>query len=540
MRAGLLVAVVVMALGAAPVQAQYITIALPSFNASNTAGFVLAGAPAPFRAYVSDATHAIRLTDSVGNMAGAAVSQQRISLPADRSFSSYFTISMPNHDSTQYADGMVFVLQGVTNTPLVKGMGMGFLNDPVGSPNSQPHSLAIEFDTYKNTFDPAVPHVGVDLNGSQVSTITAQTPGNAPLHGSPWNVWADYDGSAKILQIRMSQTTSRPATPTLSYPIDLANVIGQEVYAGFTAGTGGWYEAHDLQSLYLESNYLPGGLTPATIAYSSAPDVAIPSSGATQTVAADTTQTLTATFQDSLGNAVAQMPVTFSADEGSVTMLSSVTDASGQISALYTAPSAPGDYTVTAIGAEGVATSFTQQVLDTTAPSTTAFGVPTGWSAVPVVLTLAAADDVAAGSTYYAINGGFPNVYTLQVPVSQEGTTTVTYWSVDAAGNTEPVQTATIRIDSGPPASVADGIPSEPTTSPVTLSLNAADALSGVTSISYVLDGSAEHTYAAPIAVSSVGTHALQWAAIDAAGNREATRSVTFVIVSATTPATPT
>jgi len=256
--------------GASPAQAQVITMAYPSFTSADAAGFALGGAPSPFSAYVPDTADVIRLTDDAGNTAGAAFSKQLIHLPTERSFSTCFTISMPTHASTQYADGMLFVLQSGTTAPLVAGDGMGFLKNPVGSPNSQPHSLAIEFDTFQNTFDPSVPHVGVDLNGSWLSTITAPTPGNAPLYGSPWNVWVDYDGSAKILEVRMSQSASRPVAMTFSLRIDLVQVIGQDVHAGFTAATGGWHEAHDVRAFYFQSSYLPGGVAPSTTSYSTA------------------------------------------------------------------------------------------------------------------------------------------------------------------------------------------------------------------------------------------------------------------------------
>ena len=524
--------------GVAPAQAQYITMALPSFNATNTSGFIFDGVHAPsyipalpaFSAYIPSGTSVIRLTDASTWLAGTVVSKQRIDLPADRSFSSFFSFSIPNHG----ADGLVFVLQGVTSTPKTLGGGMGFL----GKPGSQPNSLAIEFDTWYNgatdagvtVNDPNNNHVGVDLNGSMQSAITTSPPGGADMAGKPWNVWVDYDGSAKVLKVRMSQTATRPAAPTLSYPIDLTTVIGQNVYTGFTAGTGAAVEQHDLTSLYFESSYLAGGITPATTHYSSAPDVALPSSGATQTVAAGSTTTLTATFQDSLGNAVPQLPATFTADAGAISQLAPTTDASGQIAASYTAPSTPGTYTVIASGEGGVSTSFIELVADITAPSTAAFGVPTGWSPAPVTLTLAAADNVGVASTYYAINGGLPQLYVLPVSISAEGTTTVSYWSLDAVGNREVVKSATVRVDSTAPTASVSGIPGGITTTPVTFSLAGADALSGVSAMDYRLDGGAEDLYTGPVTVSKSGFSTVSYRVVDAAGNSSAEATAEFTI----------
>ena len=44
-------------------------------------------------------------------------------------------------------------------------------------------------------------------------------------------------------------------------------------------------------------------------------------------------------------------------------------------------------------------------------------------------------------NTYYRINGSAPATYTVPFTVSAEGTTTVEYWSVDGAGNTETAKT---------------------------------------------------------------------------------------------------
>ncbi|MEI6622733.1 MAG: hypothetical protein WCP28_12585 [Actinomycetes bacterium] len=527
-----------LAVGVAPAQAQYITMALPSFTTANTSGFILDGVHAPSRVpelpafcpYIPAGTGVIRLTDSATWLAGTAVSKQLIDLPDDRSFSSFFSWAIPSHG----ADGLVFILQGATNTPKMLGGGMGFL----GKPNSQPRSLAIEFDTFNNgasdngvtVNDPSNNHIGVDLNGSEQSVVTTSPPGSADLAGKPWNVWVDYDGGGQMLQIRMSRTTARPALPTLAYPIDLTQVIGQDVYTGFAAGTGAACEQHDLMSLYFDSSYLPGGITPSTTQYSSAPDVAFASSGATQTVAPGSTTTLTATFQDSLGNVVAQMPATFTADGGSIKQLAPATDASGQVSASFTAPSTPGTYTVIASGSGAISTSFTETVPDVTAPSTAAFGVPAGWSSTPATLTLVAADDVGTSATYYAINGAIPQRYMMPLSISTEGTTTVTYWSVDVAGNAEAVRTAVVRVDATPPTVAIFGVPAWIVRAPVTFSLSGADAGSGVASLYCRLGAETEQPYVGPITVSQAGTTVVSYRAVDAAGNSsvETTAAITI------------
>ena len=74
--------------------------------------------------------------------------------------------------------------------------------------------------------------------------------------------------------------------------------------------------------------------------------------------------------------------------------------------------------------------------------------------------------------------------------ISAEGTTTVRYKATDALGNATAVRTrSTVRIDDTAPA-VSDDAPTEWVTGAQSVTLTAADALSGVAGIDYSLDGS--------------------------------------------------
>ena len=56
---------------------------------------------------------------------------------------------------------------------------------------------------------------------------------------------------------------------------------------------------------------------------------------------------------------------------------------------------------------------------------------------------------------YYALNGGATTAYKGLVTVSTPGTTKLTYWAQDYAGNVEPSHTVSFSIASG---AVATGI----------------------------------------------------------------------------------
>jgi hypothetical protein len=108
---------------------------------------------------------------------------------------------------------------------------------------------------------------------------------------------------------------------------------------------------------------------------------------------------------------------------------------------------------------------------DHTAPTTMATLLPTpnaaGWNSTNVTVALTAQDEVGGSGVKeirYALNGaqaggGVFGGASTSVQISAEGTTIVTYFAVDNAGNQEIAKTVTVRIDKTPPT-VAFGSPS--------------------------------------------------------------------------------
>lgn len=147
-----------------------------------------------------------------------------------------------------------------------------------------------------------------------------------------------------------------------------------------------------------------------------------------------------------------------------------------------------------------------------------------GWYATPVTVELIAEDGgTGAAATYYSINEGAVQEGT-SVAVALEGTHSLTFWSLDAAGNIEAAQTIGVKLDlSGPEIvlSVADGTQYS-INETVHITCEVTDNASGVATSSCEEINAAAYTL-------EPGTHTFRVEAIDNAGN-QSSKSINIVI----------
>jgi C1A family cysteine protease len=166
---------------------------------------------------------------------------------------------------------------------------------------------------------------------------------------------------------------------------------------------------------------------------------------------------------------------------------------------------------------------------DSTPPVTSVEGIPAGWTNTPVTATFSATDaESGVAYTEYGLDGsGFCRG--TSVAVASPGLHSLAYRSADKAGNIETTKTATIRIDTSPPTTVASGCDGTWHKKPVTVTLRPADDQSGVAATEYSLDGKAP-VRGSQLTISKAGAHTLTFHSADNAGNVEATITATVGI----------
>jgi hypothetical protein len=160
------------------------------------------------------------------------------------------------------ADGFTFVIHAGPDEANAVGGGGGAqgLDDIT-------NFIAVDFDTWATgAYDPAEApkyHVGIDRavagpgNTADGNLALAEVP--VFNDGGIYRAAIDYDGETMDVYF-WEDGSSRPETPTVSAPLDaetgLAPILGftHEVYLGFTAGTGGAINQHEIISWEFHSD----------------------------------------------------------------------------------------------------------------------------------------------------------------------------------------------------------------------------------------------------------------------------------------------
>src|SRR5439155_3815319 len=180
--------------------------------------------------------------------------------------------------------------------------------------------------------------------------------------------------------------------------------------------------------------------------------------------------------------------------------------------------------------------------VDTAGPVSSAIlsGTPGSgtWFRSPVQVTVSGSD---AGSGVSAIrvrsDGGAWSTYTGPLSIPTDGAHTVESYGTDFVGHDGAIHSTAFGIDTVAPTTslMRDKLPDAlgRYASPLRVTLNGADATSGVRFISVRIDSGTWVAYTSPILLAGTGTHQLDYFATDVAGNAEAVQTRSFTLIGA-------
>lgn len=139
------------------------------------------------------------------------------------------------------ADGVAFVVQEAGLAALGgEGGGMGYAGL---SP-----SVAVEFDIYRNYFDPDNNHVAITTSGVVEEPAGVGGPG-IDLAGDSFRAWITYDAKAHHMKVYVSQGDVQSTVPAVEADINVPDTFPDRLmFVGFTAATGSETAVQDLQS----------------------------------------------------------------------------------------------------------------------------------------------------------------------------------------------------------------------------------------------------------------------------------------------------
>ncbi|CAI9272422.1 unnamed protein product [Lactuca saligna] len=169
-------------------------------------------------------------------------------------FTTHFTFIIDTQSQSTYGHGLTFFLApvGFQIPPNSAGGFLGLFNTTY-TDSSRNQMIVIEFDSFVNSeWDPPYEHVGINKNSIYSANYTSW---NASLHsGDPADVWVSYNAATQILNLSWSYGAGNDSTEntSLSYQVDLREVLPEWVTVGFSAATGANVERHILQ--YWEFN----------------------------------------------------------------------------------------------------------------------------------------------------------------------------------------------------------------------------------------------------------------------------------------------
>lgn len=436
---------------AVPLPEQCSTTTYNGFAAPLPAPLTINGNAAVVTSAVGDG-EVLRVTPAAFSQAGSAFTTSKVNLANEGSFSTKFAFRF-SRQLNGGADGIVFTVQNVDNNVGGLGGGIGYAG--------LDRSIGVEFDNWDNGSIDGFSdnHVGIDVNGDVNSVARANLGAVGMFLDNPnvvHHAWVDYNGATDMLEVRVADVNTRPASAILTRSLDIPAILGgagnapvADAFMGFTSGTGAAAANHDVVSWQFSNCYRPVGTDAApnvdaggpysgdedaavSIAGSASDDLTSPlpstwsSSGPGTCVFGDATQVTTTVTCDAPG----AYTLTLTANDGANAPVSDT--ATLTLAAVNAAPAVS---SLAADATNACAVTATAQFTDPdpTDTHTASFSWGDGTSTPGTVTESNGAGSATASHTYAAAGS-----YTIDVTVTdQDGafdTETLSYATANDAG----------------------------------------------------------------------------------------------------------
>lgn len=166
-------------------------------------------------------------------------------------FTTHFSFIIKATNANWSADGLAFFIAPIGfDAPPNKSAGgaLGLLDFALDN-STQNEIVAVEFDTFRNEFDPSDNHVGIDVN-SVKSKASKSWPRRSISNGETLNAWVSYNSTTQNLSVFLTYPNNSLLNDTIGlfYIVNLKDVLPEWVIVGFSAATGEGTEFHTILS----------------------------------------------------------------------------------------------------------------------------------------------------------------------------------------------------------------------------------------------------------------------------------------------------
>ncbi|XP_062086908.1 L-type lectin-domain containing receptor kinase IX.1-like [Humulus lupulus] len=168
------------------------------------------------------------------------------------SFTTHFSFVIDGLNENNNGDGLAFFIAPFkSDIPENSTGGNLGLTSPASwndSSSTNPF-VAVEFDTYRNLWDPSSNHVGINVN-SIISRTNVSLKTNMEDGSRVATAWVSYNSASQNLSVFLSyggNDTAIGENISLSYVVDL-RFLGEKVRVGFSAATGRLFQLHKILS----------------------------------------------------------------------------------------------------------------------------------------------------------------------------------------------------------------------------------------------------------------------------------------------------
>lgn len=146
--------------------------------------------------------------------------------------------------------------------------------------------------------------------------------------------------------------------------------------------------------------------------------------------------------------------------------------------------------------------------------------------------SLALTTNEVGAKIYFTTNGSAPTVSSTQytAPIALASTTTVKFFAVDTAGNVEAVQTEVYTIDKVAPVTTCNQANDASITTSTDITLSADEPATTYYTTNGTTPTTGSTAYAGAFQLAA-GTYSIKFFSVDTAGNAEAVKTVTNVVV---------